>query len=405
MSSPHDRLFLRPRLSLLMFLQYAFPGAMLPLYRAHLQALSFGEVESAWCCAAHPLATVLTVMLVGQVADRYLAAERCLAVCAALAGAALWVLAGLKGLPAVFVATLVFWVLTSPLIMLGTTVCFHHLRRPEMEFGAVRLWGTVGWMAPAWLLFAGRVAGWWEPSEGTTIALFRLGSVFAFLLSVYAFSLPPTPPRPERGGLAPLAALRLLRGWPFAVYSLCTVGVCMTLPFTTQATPLLLEHLGVPDLWLSPALTLSQVAEVLSMAMLPVMMLRFGLRGTMLVGLGAWTAALSVLTVGRPVELVVSSLGFNGLCITGFLVTGQVFVNRQADGDLRASVQALLTFVNGLGMLVGNLLVGWVRWLNGGEFTRTFAVGAAIMAGLLLLFLVGFREGENTAPEGSKATC
>ena len=30
------------------------------------------------------------------------------------------------------------------------------------------------------------------------------------------------------------------------------------------------------------------------------------------------------------------------------------FVNRQADTGLRASVQALLTFVNGLGLLIGN---------------------------------------------------
>jgi MFS family permease len=388
---------LRPRLSLLMFLQYAFPGAMLPLYRAHLHSLSFGELESAWCCAAQPFATILTVMFVGQVADRYCSAERCLAVCAALAGAVLWVLAGLQGLPAIFVATLAFWLLTSPLVLLGTTVCFHHLRRPEEEFGSVRLWGTVGWAVPAWLLFVGRIAGWWEPSQGTTIALFRLGSVFAFLLSAYAFFLPPTPPRPERGGVAPLQALRLLRSGPFTVYCLCTVGVCMTLPFTTQATPLLLTHLGVSDLWLSPTLTLGQASEVTALVLLPVMMSRLGLRGTMLVGLGAWTAALGLLTVGSPVELVVGSLGLNGLCITGFLVAGQVFVNRQATGDLRASVQALLTFVNGLGMLAGNLLVGWVRWINGGEFSRTFAVGAAIMACLLLLFLVGFRE-ETPAP-------
>ncbi len=379
-----------------MFLQYAFPGALLPLYRAHLQSLNFGEMESAWCCAAQSLATLLTVMFVGQVADRYLAAERCLAVFAALAGMVLWVLASLQGVPGVFMATLAFWLLTSPLVLLGTTVCFHHLHRPAEEFGSVRLWGTVGWTVPAWLLFVGRVAGWWEPSQSTTIALFRLGSVFAFLLSVYAFCLPPTPPQPERGGVAPLQALRLLRSGPFAVYCLCAMGVSMTLPFTTQATPLLLSHLGISDLWLSPTLTLGQASEVASLALLPLMMLRLGLRGTMLVGLAAWTAALSVLTLGKPVELVVASLGLNGLCITGFLVAGQVFVNRQATGDLRASVQALLTFVNGVGMLIGNLLVGWVRWLNDGEFTRTFAVGAAIMACLLLLFLVGFRE---EAPE------
>jgi predicted MFS family arabinose efflux permease len=403
MPSPSDRLAVRRRLAFLLFLQYAFPGAMLPLYRAHLQSLSFGELESAWCCAAQPLATVLTVILVGQVADRYLSPERCLAVCAALAGAALWVLAGLKGLAGVFAATMAFWLLTSPLLLLGTTVCFHHLRRPEREFGSVRLWGTVGWMAPSWLLFVGRFAGLWEPSEGTTTTLFRLGSGFAFALSAYAFYLPPTPPRTERRGLAPVQALRLLRSWPFAVFCVCTLGVCVTQPFTTQGTPLLLNHLGVPDLWLSPALTLSQASEAASMALLPLMMLRLGLRGTMLVGLGAWTTALGVLTVGWPPELVVGSLGFNGLCITGFIVAGQVFVNRQAEGDLRASVQALLTFVNGVGLLVGNLLVGWVRWLNGGEFTRTFAVGALIMAALLLLFLVGFREKAASLPEGAAA--
>ena len=45
--------------------------------------------------------------------------------------------------------------------------------------------------------------------------------------------------------------------------------------------------------------------------------------------------------------LMVGALGFNGLCVTGFLVAGQVFVNRQASAEVRASVLGLLTFVNG----------------------------------------------------------
>jgi MFS family permease len=376
-----------------MFLQYAFPGAMLPLYSTRLHELQFSEMEIAVCCASQALASVLTVLLVGQIADRYIAAERCLAVCAMLAGATLWVLTYLTEPVSIFATTLVFWMLAGPLILLGTSVCFAQLRHADREFGSVRLWGTVGWAMPAWVLFLGRLAGWWEPSAGTTTALFRLGSVFAFFLGAYAFTLPHTPPRRDSSArAAPLAALRLLRSWAFAVYCLCAVGVYLTFSFTTQATPLLLKSLGMQEMWLSPVLTLGQASEVVSLALLPTFLLRLGLRGTMLLGLGAWTAALGSQALGGPVELVVASLGFNGLCIAGFIVAGQVFVNRQATGDLRASAQALLTFVNGVGMLVGYLLVGWVRRMNGGEFTQAFTVAVSIMAILLLLFLFGFRE-------------
>jgi hypothetical protein len=256
------------------------------------------------------------------------------------------------------------------------------------------------WLAnPAWLgrwaggLRPGRPCGAWSELADA----FRLGGVLSFVVAGYALTLPHTPPRRGPGGPAPLAALGLLRGWPFAVYCACTLGVCATLSITTQGTPLLLKQLGVPDPWLTPTLTLAQVTEVLSLAVLPMLLLRLGVRGTMLVGLGAWTAALGVLAVGRPVGLIIGSLGFNGLCITGFLVAGQVFVNRQARGDLRASVQALVTFVNGLGMLAGNLLVGLLRRQAGGGLPQVFAVGAAIMACLLLVFVVGFRDRQPAA--------
>ena len=44
-----------------------------------------------------------------------------------------------------------------------------------------------------------------------------------------------------------------------------------------QATPLLLLRLGIPRVWISPTLTLSQVSEILSLLLLPSLLLR--LRG------------------------------------------------------------------------------------------------------------------------------
>jgi len=88
----------------------------------------------------------------------------------------------------------------------------------------------------------------------------------------------------------------------------------------------------------------------------------------------------------------VASQGLNGLFVAGFLVAGQMFLNAQADGDLRASVQGLFSFVTGAGLLIGNLLCGWLRAQAGGELAQTFAVGAGITALLVLVFLVGFRD-------------
>jgi predicted MFS family arabinose efflux permease len=389
----------RFRLSLLMFLQYTFPGALLQLYSVHLQNLGLDPLTVGLCSSTQAMATVLVTLLVGQAADRWFSAERVLAVCALLAGVLLWVLPGLTDVTSIFVVTLSFWLLTNPILLLGTALCFAHLPHPERQFGPVRLWGTVGWMVPCWLLLLGVLLGKLvaDGSWDACTALFRLGAVFAIVLGLYALTLPHTPPRrdaPRRS--APLAALRLLRGRSFAVYCICLVGVCLTWPFTTQGTPLLLKRLELPTEWISPTMTIAQVSEVLALALLPMLLLRMGIRETMLLGLGAWAMTLALLATGQP-TLVVMSLVFNGVCVSGFLVAGQIFVNRQATGDLRTSVQALLTFVNGSGQLAGHFLVGWLRRMHGGELPQAFLLAASIMSMMCVLFLIGFREDEQGA--------
>jgi len=131
---------------------------------------------------------------------------------------------------------------------------------------------------------------------------------------------------------------------------------------------------------------------VLSLGVLPLLLTRWGQRRVMLLGLVAWATALSVLTVGQPLGLVVGSLSLNGLFICCFLVAGQVFVNSRAPGDLRASAQALVSFTSGLGMLGGNLLAGWVRQQGGEPFAPTFALATGIALTALVVFSAGFRH-------------
>lgn len=389
-----------------MFLLFVPPGAVIPLFSLRLQELNFSPVEIGLIWATQAVGALLAPLVAGQVADRWLPAERCVSVYAFVAGILLWLLADLTTPLLVFWTSFAFWLHMGPALTLGTTLCFAHLPDPARDFGPIRLFGTIGWVVPGWLLgYWYSNPAWIEPWIGWLRGaapqsdpgdFFRLASVSAFLISAYALTLPHTPPQPlAKAGVAPLEALRLLRDRTFAVYCVCTLGVYFTFSFTTQVTPLLLKHLGIPLPWMSPTLTISQYTEILSLALLPMILLRLGVRGTMLLGLIAWALALSVLTIGWPVWLVVSSLGLNGLCVCCFLVSGQLFVNSRARGDIRASAQGLLSFINGLGLLTGSVFVGWVRREVDQQFQPTFAVAAAIALTLLVVFFVGFTLDEG----------
>jgi MFS family permease len=389
-----------------MFLLYAAPGAWVPLFSLHLTELTFTPLQIGWASATYAFAALATPLLAGQLADRYFPAQRCLAAFALVGGGLLWLLAELTGPVAVFWVCLGLWLVMVPAITLTASICFAHLADPGRTYGSVRLWGTVGWVVPGLLL------GWWfsdpawfagflvwvrpQAPRGELADALRLGALLSFALAGYALTLPHTPPaRPaaDRSWLAPLAALRLLRRRPLAVYCACSFGVCVAIPFNSQVTPLLLEQqLRIDRGWLSPTLTLAQSMEIVTLGLLPWLLLRLGVRGTMALGLLAWVALLTVLAVGGPPGLVVAALGLNGVCVCCFLVAGQVFVNGRADREVRCSSQALLAFVNGAGLLAGHLLVGWVREQAGGSFGPTFTTGAVVAGATLLVFLLGFTE-------------
>ncbi len=399
---------MRLRLSLLMFLLYAPSGALVPLFSLHLQELGLSPFQVGMACGTQAVASLAGALLAGQVADRWWPAQRCLAVCGLGAGGLLWLLAGLAGPWPVIAVSLGFWLFLVPVTPLGTALAFAHLPRPERDFGSIRLWGSVGWVVPGWLL------GWWFTNPAWACSLMawlrpglprseladavRLAALLATALGVYSLTLPHTPPwRRAVTPVATLAALRLLRDRSFAVYVIGSLGVCLTMAFTSQGMPLLLDRLGVPRPWISPLETLSQAPEPVLLLFLGLLLRRCGMRGTMLLGLGGWAAGLAVFAAGRPLGLVVGMLSTWGLMVVCYLIAGQVFVDRKAHGDVRASAQGLLTAANGTGLLAGSLLAGWVRGLAHGDPGPTFVTAAAVSLGLLVVFFAGFRADTAAA--------
>jgi MFS family permease len=382
------------------------------LFPLRLEELQFTPMEMAWVYTPFALAALVAPLLAGQVADRWVPAERCLACCAFVAASLLWVLADLTRPWAVFSVCLAFWFFMIPVLTLGTTLSFRQLSSPERDFGKVRLWGTVGWIVPGLLLGLWFENSDWlrplhaflrpEHPDSETADSLRLAAFLAWTLSLYALTLPHTPPHRSlsidaqaaswrRFFDAPVAAVRLLRHRSFAILCVCSLGLYVTISFTSQMTPLLLRNLGFEKPQISRLLPISQSMEILTLALLPMLLLRLNVRGTLLLGLVAWAVGLLVLTVGQPDWLVVGSLGLHGVCICCYLIAGQLYVNRRAGADFRASAQGLFTFINGLGMLLGHLLVGGTRSLVSGQLTLGFATAAVLAGALVIVFVVGFQ--------------
>lgn len=454
------------RFSVMMFLQYAIWGAWMPvLYPYLLRDASFNSQLIGIIYALLPLGIMLSPVTGGQLADRYVPIQWLLvganllsavilyvastidygAIYATAPAKAFWTLAGLM-----FAHSLLF----GPTLPLTNAICFRHMDSIEKDFGKIRVWGTLGWIAAGLFLMAWRqmsapsadvteqattwiATAWdkvWTPASHaiggalTTVLgkttprdCLLLASAFSVLLGLFSFALPNTPPKRE--GVEPLAfakAFRLLKDTNFLIFMLISFVVTTELWFYYNLTSDFLEtpqvgiaHANIPG-WMATA----QIGEVFTLVVLLRLLLpRLGVRWCIALGVLAWPIRYGVFAIGHPWWAIVASLPLHGFCYVFFFVVGQIYSDSVAPKDIRASVQSLwAVFVLGIGSIVGSYLASWVQ----GLFTTKVLVAGKIESvinyrGVFLvpfvativcaiIFLLLFREPQKKAePSEAKA--
>jgi nucleoside transporter len=401
---------MRVRLSAMMFLQYAIWGAWAPVLWPLLTGpLGFSQAQAGWIFSALWLACLLAPFTGGQIADRWMPSQALLGVAHLAGGVLLLALshlpqAGFSTWMALMAAYSLFY---APTLAVTNSLALRHLRGDE-EFGRIRVWGTIGWIASGLLLSAWR-SGWlpFAPSATDCVALAGEASI---ALGLYCFTLPKTPP--VREGQDPLAfreALVLLRD-PNTLWFLAIAFVVTTeLQFYYGPTASFLESLGVPHARVPATMAVAQGAEILAMALaLPVALRRLGLQKTLALGVLAWplrylvfaVAPLGSVEVMRPA--VIASLTLHGIGFSFFFVGSQIFIDRVATLDIRASAQSLLSFATlGLGNFLGTLFTASVlqRATVGGQtvWTQVFLVPCALTVLCAAAFFLRVREPERAS--------
>ncbi len=415
-------LFERPTLAVMMFLQYAIWGTWSVALAGYLEKkLGFTGLGLAFIYNALPLMNLIVPFTAGQVADRFMPAQRALTLFHLLGGVLLIALAFQRELMPMTLLMLGYAFFYAPTLALSNSVAFRNLKDPEIEFGPIRVWGTIGWIVANTMVSLVRAI--FDSLQWSFIDVFALAGGISLLTALACLMLPHTPPVKEATDpLAFTKAFSLLRDPNYRVFFIIALIVATELPLYYVLTFPFLQSAG-SVVGITPASlpliqsVIAQGAEIFTIAfMLPAVLPIWGVRKTMLLGIFAWPARYAVFalawafhqTAPWTVWLAVASLALHGFCYVFFFVVAFIYTDMVAPRDVRSSAQALINVaVLGVGMLIGGFFAGWLKdfFTQDGvtNYTMVFLVPTVITIMAWLAFAALFREkpAGETAPQAN----
>jgi nucleoside transporter len=397
---------MRTRLSVMMFMEFFTWGGWFVTMGSFLALnLHASGEQSGLAYSTQAWGAIIAPFIVGLIADRYFHAERLLGAIHIICGGLLLMLARARDFADFYPYLLAYMVLYMPTLALVNAVAFRQMAVPARDFPKVRVWGTIGWIVAG--LVISYVFSWDSPSalaRGALQNTFTMCAASSFLLGVYSFTLPRTPPLGAQprgksvGGLLGFDALEMLRERNFVIFFLASILICIPLAFYYQDANQFLTEIHVAHA--AGKQTLGQASEFCFLLMLPLFLRRNGMKTTLLIGMAAWAVRYALFSFGDASQLqwlLLLGIALHGPCYDFFFVSGQIYTDTRAGQERQAAAQGLITLATyGLGMLIGFSAAGLVtdryKLAGGHDWVAIWAYPAVFALAVAALFTVSFRN-------------
>jgi nucleoside transporter len=396
----------RVQLSVMMLLQFATWGAWFVVFFPYLIGLKFSGAQAGALIGNMALGAILSTLFAGYIADRLMSSEKLMALCHLGGAGLLYAVAQIQSPDqyyTLYALMLGYAVLYNPTLVLANSITFRHVPDGQRDFPGIRVLGTVGWIAAGFsidFLFAGD-----GKTAADTNGPLLLAAGLSAALGAFSLLLPKTPPTGRAGdGIPILKALALFKDFSFAVFFVVSLVITVVLAFYyTVTADFLVQRVKVENI--GSTMLIGQVCETIFLPLLPLFLLRIGMKWVLALGMLCWGLRYLAFSQAGPEGLgyVLALLGIalHGFCFDFFFAAGFIHCDNEAPKDIKASAQALFSFLTyGVGMWLGSLLSGKFRdmytdpatgatdWPN---FWLVPAVGVLVC---LVVFTLFFRMGK-----------
>ncbi len=394
------------RLMGMMFIQYIVQGAWVLTLGLVLSSYGMPDIIGT-AYAVLGIATIMSPMFVGMVADRFFSTEKVLAVMHLLLAAVLYftssfIVAG-KPTPAligIFFVGLIYY----PTVALTNSISFHHVDGPRY-FPIIRVFGSIGYVVLG--LFIGQM-GW-----SGDIMTWYVAIISAVIMGVYSFTLPHTPPKSAGApfsirDLLCLDAMALFKDKYFTIMMISILILMVPKTAYSAYIPVFLNALGFDNA--ASMMQIGVAMEVLFVFFIPFFLTRFGFKVTLMLGMISW-AIRSVLfsesALSGSYTMVIIGLVLQGVCWDFFFTVADIYADKKAGEKIKAQAQSLRFIAsNGVGLFFASSVCGYIfnshvtdtgsAGLSQWETFWLFPAGIAVF--VFIVFLFFFKDDVSHEP-------
>jgi len=395
----------RLQLSFMMFLNFFIWGGWFVTLGTYLgKALAASGTEISLAYLTQSIGAIVAPFIIGLIADRFFSAQKILGVLHIIGGALLWYVSTVQDFDSFFPIILVYMIIYMPTLALVNSISFRQISNPSKDFPLIRVLGTIGWIVAGFTI---SFFGWDEQGKETFLAnTFKMVSIASFLLGLFSFSLPKTPPakrgqKTSASEMLGLDALRLLKNRSYLLFFIASIAICIPLAFYYNFTNLFLNEKGMQKT--ASVQSLGQVSEIMFMILMPLLFVRLGVKKMLAIGMLAWALRYVLFAFGNNDEaywMLITGIVLHGICYDFFFVTGQIYTDNLAGEKFKSAAQGLVTLATyGVGMLIGSLVSGPIvdSYKTGDthDWKLIWLIPAGIAIVVAMLFTIFFKNQQG----------